>query len=200
MKGRARQGGFTLVEIMVAVAIVTTLAAMAIPMYWNYLEKARVARAIAEIRTIEKAIDLYGLSTGVLPDTLGQVGWGNVVDPWGKPYEYLRLGTTAKLAARWSSGGLAFAPRRMQEAESWPIASLLSASKVYAGQGQGGQGGQGGTGKARKDRFLVPINSDYDLYSKGKDGESVAPLTASKSRDDVVRANDGAFVGLATDF
>ena len=50
---------------------------------------------------------------------------------------------------------------------------------------------------ARKDRFLVPINSAYDLYSLGKDGGSAAPLTAKASQDDVVVANDGGFIGLA---
>ncbi|GAB1722334.1 MAG: hypothetical protein NTNFB01_12300 [Nitrospira sp.] len=52
----------------------------------------------------------------------------------------------------------------------------------------------------RKDRFLHPINSDYDLYSVGKDGETVIPLTARPSHDDVIRANDGSFVGLAVEF
>ena len=52
----------------------------------------------------------------------------------------------------------------------------------------------------RMDRFLHPINSDYDLYSMGKDGETVLPLTARKSHDDVIRANDGSFVGLAVEF
>ncbi|HRC45374.1 MAG TPA: hypothetical protein PLT27_15085, partial [Nitrospira sp.] len=60
--------------------------------------------------------------------------------------------------------------------------------------------GNGSAGKPRKDRFLHPINSDYDLYSMGKDGESVEPLTAQKSHDDVIRANDGGFVGLAVEF
>jgi general secretion pathway protein G len=55
-------------------------------------------------------------------------------------------------------------------------------------------------GQMRKDRNLVPINSDYDLYSMGEDGRSVPPLTASPSRDDVVRAADGSFVGLASDY
>jgi general secretion pathway protein G len=55
-------------------------------------------------------------------------------------------------------------------------------------------------GQMRKDRNLVPINSDYDLYSMGKDGSSVPPLTAKVSRDDVVRAGNGGFVGLASDF
>jgi general secretion pathway protein G len=57
-----------------------------------------------------------------------------------------------------------------------------------------------GKGKARKDRFLNPLNSDFDLYSAGEDGKSSTPLTATASRDDIVRANDGGFVGLASDF
>ena len=57
-----------------------------------------------------------------------------------------------------------------------------------------------GKGKARKNRNLVPINSDFDLYSMGKDGASAGPLTAKASRDDIVRANDGRFIGLAQDY
>lgn len=52
-------------------------------------------------------------------------------------------------------------------------------------------------GKLRKDKFLVPINSDYDLYSKGPDGASVAPLTAKPSRDDIIRGSNGSYFGRA---
>jgi type II secretory pathway pseudopilin PulG len=55
-------------------------------------------------------------------------------------------------------------------------------------------------GLARKNKNLVPINSDFDLYSVGKDGDSSGPLTAKASRDDVIRANDGGFVGLASEY
>lgn len=55
-------------------------------------------------------------------------------------------------------------------------------------------------GQMRKDRNLVPINSDYDLYSMGPDGRSVSPLTAAMSRDDIVRAGNGSFVGIAADY
>ncbi len=55
-------------------------------------------------------------------------------------------------------------------------------------------------GKARKDMFLVPLNSEYDLYSMGKDGESKPPLVALQSQDDVVRANDGEYIGLASKY
>jgi general secretion pathway protein G len=54
--------------------------------------------------------------------------------------------------------------------------------------------------KSRKDQFLVPINSDYDLYSKGKDGLTTARLTDGVSLDDVIRGNDGAFLGLAAKY
>lgn len=54
--------------------------------------------------------------------------------------------------------------------------------------------------KARKDRKLNPLNSDFDLYSLGKDGLSKPQLTNRDSLDDIVRANDGAFVGLAANY
>jgi general secretion pathway protein G len=52
----------------------------------------------------------------------------------------------------------------------------------------------------RKDRFLVPINSDYDLYSMGKDGRTNPALTARVSRDDIIRANNGGYKGPAEGF
>lgn len=55
-------------------------------------------------------------------------------------------------------------------------------------------------GKIRKDHNLHPLNSDFDLYSVGKDGQSKSPLTAKPSRDDVIWARDGGFVGLAEDY
>lgn len=61
-------------------------------------------------------------------------------------------------------------------------------------------GDAGTRGRARKDHSLVPINTDFDLYSLGADGRSAPPLTAQMSRDDIVRANNGAFVGLASEY
>ncbi len=55
-------------------------------------------------------------------------------------------------------------------------------------------------GQARKDRNLVPINTDFDLYSVGPDGRSAPPLTAAHSRDDTIRAANGRFIGRAEDF
>lgn len=55
-------------------------------------------------------------------------------------------------------------------------------------------------GQKRKDKSLHPLNSDYDLYSMGPDGNSQTPLTAKASRDDIIRANNGGFVGVAEDY
>ena len=57
-----------------------------------------------------------------------------------------------------------------------------------------------GPGGARKDKFMVPLNTDFDLYSVGPDGASAAPLSASSSQDDILRALNGGWVGLGSDF
>ncbi len=143
--------GFTVVELLVVLAIVTTLAALGTPIYSNALDNARVAKAVADIRVVEKEIQVFHLFSGMLPNSLADVGRDTFSDPYGNPYEYLNIVTAGK-------------------------------------------------GKSRKDRFLVPLNSDFDLYSKGKDGDSVSALTAKQSWDDIVRANDGGFVGLASKY
>lgn len=148
---RLYHAGFSLVEIMIVIAIIGTLAAMAIPNYIEHREKAKIAAAIVDIRAMEKAIANFALANDRLPVSLAEVGLGGRLDPWGTPYQYTRV-------------------------EGTP------------------------TGSLRKDRFLVPVNSDYDLYSMGKDRSSVPPFAASASQDDIVRASDGAYVGLAEYF
>ncbi len=149
---KACASGFTLIELLVAIAIVLTIAAIAIPNLLAALERARVAKAVGDIRTIGNAVQGYQIVNSQWPDTLTQVGYGANLDPWGQPYQYLNFANTK------------------------------------------------GKGAMRKDRFLVPLNSYFDLYSMGKDGQSVGPLTAPVSHDDVIWANDGAFIGLASDY
>ena len=54
--------------------------------------------------------------------------------------------------------------------------------------------------KPRQDRFLRPVNRDFDIYSRGPDGETSDNLTDAYSLDDIIRANDGDFVGIAADY
>ena len=147
---RTRQRGFTLLELMVAVAAAVIIASVAIPAFTGYIERARVARAVSDIGTLSLNLYRWQLNTRTLPATLAEAGLGGV-DPWGRPYVYL----------------------------------AVAGANV---------------GQLRKDRNLVPINTDFDLYSLGADGQSVSPLTAQKSRDDVVRANNGKYIGLAVDY
>jgi general secretion pathway protein G len=143
--------GFTLLELMLIVALLGILAAIAVPTYRGTVERTRVNRAIADIGGLSVKIDRFELNSGSLPDTLAEAGIDETTDPWGREYEYLNL-------------------------------DGASPSDV------------------RKNGALVPINTDYDLYSVGPDGLTAAPLTSSDARDDIVRANDGAFIGKAEDY
>ena len=57
-----------------------------------------------------------------------------------------------------------------------------------------------GKGGARKDKALNPINTDFDLYSRGPNKKSKPQITQKDSVDDVIRASNGAFIGTASDF
>lgn len=57
-----------------------------------------------------------------------------------------------------------------------------------------------GPGGARKDKFNVPINNDFDLWSVGPDGRTNQSLSAPAAQDDVVRGSNGGFVGRASDY
>jgi general secretion pathway protein G len=149
-----RRAGFTLIELMLTVAILGTLVGIAIPSYRTYVERAKVASAVSDIRNISTEIDGFEADRGRLPADLMEIGYDTWRDPWGNAYAYL------------------------------PLTGML---------------GSGGP-QPRKDRFLVPINSDYDLYSPGPDMFSLAALTAAQSRDDVVRASNGSFIGSAKHF
>ena len=55
-------------------------------------------------------------------------------------------------------------------------------------------------GQCRKDRNLNPINTDYDLYSMGADGKTAKQVNSKDGQDDIIRAQNGAYIGLARDF
>lgn len=76
---------------MVAIAIISLLAAIATPFYLSYLDKARVTVAISDLKAIEAAVFDYYSTKGQFPDSLAQINLKNLTDPWGTPYKYLRI-------------------------------------------------------------------------------------------------------------
>jgi general secretion pathway protein G len=147
----SRAKGFTLLELLTAVALVGVLAAIALPAYNGYRERVRARQCAEDVATMAAAIQRYADEHRDYPDSLADVQFQARTDPWGQPYRYYNI----------------------------------------AANGKGG---------ARKDKALNPLNTDFDLYSVGPDGQTKSQVTNQDSLDDVIRANNGGFIGNAADF
>jgi general secretion pathway protein G len=112
-----KQRGFTLIEIMVVVVILSVLGALVVPQIIDKVDIAKVRRAQSDIRAIETALDLYKLDTFKYPTTeqglqalvkqpadptitnyapSGYIKGGVPKDPWGNYYQYVSPGTDGR--------------------------------------------------------------------------------------------------------
>jgi general secretion pathway protein G len=138
--------GFTLVELLVVVAIMSTLAAIAVYHYRVFIAQTQGIRAKSDIEAIAKLIDAFYEDNGRYPDSLDELEGGPFIDPWGNPYQFVNIATAHH--------------------KYW-----------------------------RRDRNNKPINTCYDLWSNGPDGDFGTQIRGEKSRDDIIRAWDGLFIG-----
>lgn len=117
-KATNNEAGFTLIEMMVVIAIIGVLAALVVPRIMGRPDEARVTAAKQDIGTINQALKLYRLDIGRYPTT--EQGLNALVartsvepipqnwksggyldalpnDPWGNPYQYANPGTKAEI-------------------------------------------------------------------------------------------------------
>jgi general secretion pathway protein G len=101
------QAGFTLVELLVVLAILVLLASLVAPRVIGYLGSSRTKAAKVQLQSLSTALELYKVDTGRYPSTseglkaliempLGMSSWNGPYltkkdvpgDPWGRPYSY----------------------------------------------------------------------------------------------------------------
>ena len=105
-----KRSRFTLIEVVVVIIILVTLASIATPIYLNYVKKANVGAATTQVKLLEDALTGYKLDIGSYPDTATGLRalvenvdqnekWDGPYikpavpkDPWGNDYVYTAPG------------------------------------------------------------------------------------------------------------
>jgi general secretion pathway protein G len=95
----ARRAAFTLLEVLIVVAIIVVLAGVSSIYVFRYLEDAKEGRAKGDVKTIETAVTSYELKIGSMPNSLNDLTQPpdggkpyltaeSITDPWNKPYSF----------------------------------------------------------------------------------------------------------------
>jgi general secretion pathway protein G len=115
----ARRAAFTLMEMLVVVAILVVLAGAAVPIYLRYLDQARIDIAKVGCKNLEQAAEAYKIRYGDYPaslqvltqpqpdGTLPPLEATALIDPWQREFQYAQQGTHNAATGRpdvWSNG------------------------------------------------------------------------------------------------
>jgi prepilin-type N-terminal cleavage/methylation domain-containing protein len=135
--------GFTLVELILVLALIGILATMSVPLYNNYTDKAKNAAAISDIGVLSNEITAFSLDHNYAkPLNLGEIGRDKLHDPWKRNYEYRSIGVL-------------------------------------------------------KDEYGVLLNGNsFDVFSKGKNGDTADVGGVPETKDDIARMGNGNSVGM----
>ena|SRR2546429_1171375 len=115
-----KQGGFTLVEIMIVVAIIALLAAIAVPGFLRARKRSQASRIINDLRLVDAAVDQYAIENAKLSgDTIAITDWT----------KYLKAGTNLYLTANDILGN-PFGAQTVDSLPHVPVSSKASLSDV----------------------------------------------------------------------
>ncbi|MGQ0656498.1 MAG: pilin [Chromatiales bacterium] len=93
---RKLQQGFTLIELMIVVAIIGILAAIAIPAYNDYTIRAKVTEAVTGMSAAKTAVSEFFVSQGSMPANITAAGFsGSIFSQYLRTLTYARVGATA---------------------------------------------------------------------------------------------------------
>lgn len=80
--------GFTLVEVLIAIAILGVIASVAVPQYATYVKKAKIAEAVQFSQEISLAMTQYYLNKRIFPANSGNLAVRNAEIGYGGPNDY----------------------------------------------------------------------------------------------------------------
>lgn len=80
---KTTQKGFTLIELMIVIAIIAILAAIAIPAYQNYTIRSKVSEAIVQADSAKTAVSEFVQTQGHFPESATSAGIDKLVNPTG---------------------------------------------------------------------------------------------------------------------